>query len=568
MGQILTDISGNGRNGTVSSGIIQTKDGLLFSNPNSNGVAITTTETLIGDITISLRFKVNATTGVQMIFTNGKFAMYAYLGAIRISRNGAAPETNNNINFNTWYNLSIASTSAGVTNLYLNGVLLTTITLTVVAGSNFYIGYDPLYSNRGFIGEIADLRIYNRVLTLQEIKDYNNSFIQPTLLEDYSDAGADNQVSVPREWTKTSGTFKVAENVIRQGAAYQSNFATTDSWTAALGGSVVGGVTIGGLANCLEYTISGGSNFHVAQISPISTIVLGGRYTAKGKIYFPASGNANGFQIASSDGIIVYGTFTPITKDAWYEFSLNYTAIGGNFNAFRVIPLVNGSAPFSSDGQKYYLRDINITEIQPLQTITNGTKYLECASDGVITTSSNTAYGSWEFDWYKGADGNGIRLNFIQSSASLYTTGAGYMLDIYPDESITLYRFLNGAATPLLNTSASYITNNTWYRMRITRTTTGLFTLLIKGGTFAPTAGYDGWTLLGVTGGSNPVTDNTYTTSNYLVMILKGLDRVTNIKITNGLSSLSIPSTWLYGDNVLSQFWGDNLGLELWGDNL
>ena len=42
-------------------------------------------------------------------------------------------------------------------------------------------------------------------------------------------------------------------------------------------------------------------------------------------------------------------------------------------------------------------------------------------------------------------------------------------------------------------------------------------------------------TLVDTTGGSgdNPVNDNTYTTSNFLVADLDASDRITNIKITN-----------------------------------
>ena len=47
------------------------------------------------------------------------------------------------------------------------------------------------------------------------------------------------------------------------------------------------------------------------------------------------------------------------------------------------------------------------------------------------------------------------------------------------------------------------------YDIRITRSATGVFTSYIKGGAFAD------WTLIDPTGGSgtNPVTDNTHTTS-------------------------------------------------------
>ena len=72
-----------------------------------------------------------------------------------------------------------------------------------------------------------------------------------------------------------------------------------------------------------------------------------------------------------------------------------------------------------------------------------------------------------------------------------------------------------------------YIAINTWYRIRITRSTSGVFTVYILGGNFT------NWTLVSTTGGSgtNPVTDNTYTTSSYFVMDLDANDRVSGINI-------------------------------------
>ena len=57
------------------------------------------------------------------------------------------------------------------------------------------------------------------------------------------------------------------------------------------------------------------------------------------------------------------------------------------------------------------------------------------------------------------------------------------------------------------------------------RKSDGQFTLLIKGGGLAPTAGYDGWHLMVASAGSNPIVDNTYTTSNYYVIDNDVLDR-------------------------------------------
>ena len=61
--------------------------------------------------------------------------------------------------------------------------------------------------------------------------------------------------------------------------------------------------------------------------------------------------------------------------------------------------------------------------------------------------------------------------------------------------------------------------------------------MYIKGGTF----GWDDWTTVSTAGGSgtNPVTDNTYTTSNYLVADIDDTDTISNLKIDGKRISLA-----------------------------
>jgi hypothetical protein len=77
----------------------------------------------------------------------------------------------------------------------------------------------------------------------------------------------------------------------------------------------------------------------------------------------------------------------------------------------------------------------------------------------------------------------------------------------------------------------NYIKNFIWYRVRITRTITGIFTVWIKGDIFSD------WTLISTIGGSgtNPATDNTHTTSRYFVLDLDTNDCVADIEILPGI---------------------------------
>lgn len=170
-----------------------------------------------------------------------------------------------------------------------------------------------------------------------------------------------------------------------------------------------------------------------------------------------------------------------------------------------------------------------------LKTIKKGTKYLSCLTAGVISIPSKQAYGTWEWDWYKGADGNILTTYIISSKSNTNTNG--YLNHIWSNENFVVNRIDSGIGTNLAYATASYVANNTWYRTKITRSTSGVFTMYIKGGSFVPTEGYDGWTLFSTLGGdgTNPVTDNTYTTSEYFVLDLNDGDRIANIKLTEGI---------------------------------
>jgi hypothetical protein len=539
-GNLLVDVSGGGRNATVASGIVSTPEGIQ-NNTTLTTTPLTSTIPAFGTGDYSVSFRcipyVGVTSGDLGVIgsASGGITIYARgsNGSFAFGKVGVNDLNLGSINtFRDRVEVTCTVVRTGtVIQSYINGVLNFTGT-----DSNDYTSGVSQILSRGttstpFYGVFKDLRIHNRALSVTEIIQYHNSFVQPTVIDDLSDAGADTitkSVAPMREWERLTGTWKIDENVISNSPIYTSNFsAGVDSWVAVLGGSVTAPVTIGGLSNVLEYTISGGSNFHVAQRT-VST-VLGGRYTVTGKIYFPSSGNTNGFQIASTDGVTVYGTFTPVTQDTWYDFTLTYTARGSTPNSFRIIPLVNGSTPFSNDGQKYYIRDINIIQVPQLETMVNGTKYLECMSNGMIAIPCNTAYGSWEWDWYIGSTGNTRLYQFAVNSNKI-----GYAIIITSATALGIFDTASGT----LNSSAnSYITANTWYRLRLTRSASGVFTTLIKGGAFTPTAGQNGWTLVSVTGGSgtNPLTSTTYSTSQYFIVDIKVSDRFANLVVNNGI---------------------------------
>ena len=186
----------------------------------------------------------------------------------------------------------------------------------------------------------------------------------------------------------------------------------------------------------------------------------------------------------------------------------------------------------SGSDTKLELDNISAIEIDPLETITDGTNYLENLTAGRKVILSSQAYGSWEFDLYKGNNAN-PRVHIISDSTSAYNSFQGYMLYIYQDTKVTHFTMSTGSGgSALMVTNSDFVKDLFWYNVKITRDRNNEFTFLIKGPFFTSTPGYDGWTLVSLSSGLNPRVNSNYTTSNYFVIDLDPGDRIANIKLT------------------------------------
>lgn len=165
-----------------------------------------------------------------------------------------------------------------------------------------------------------------------------------------------------------------------------------------------------------------------------------------------------------------------------------------------------------------------------LSYLSAGTKYIECLTAGTLSIPSKQAYGTWEFELYKGAELNNIFIELISSILGDRTITTGYELAVFSSEAVGLYKWNGGAAVSEFLSNGSYIINNVWYGIKITRSLDGTFSVYIKGGSFG-----DEYILVVANTGTNPVTDNTYTTSNFMVLDLDAGDRIANIKLTKGI---------------------------------
>jgi len=231
-----------------------------------------------------------------------------------------------------------------------------------------------------------------------------------------------------------------------------------------------------------------------------------------------------------------------LKKSAIYQYALDFD---GSTEYLSCTPalrltgeysLVDNFSDGNYDGWTVSSGAYSVVDSVPLS---GGTKSLKCTTAGIISIPCNQAYGSWEFDWYKGADGNTFNNIFIgDNRTGAFATNTGYDLFISNTEYIRL-NIYNGNDGAYFITATNYFIINTWYHLKITRNTNGQFYVYIKGGTF----GSD-YVLVSVTGGSgtNPVTDNTYTSSNYFVLDLDASDMIANIVCQQGEGSLDLNS--------------------------
>lgn len=406
-GNTLVDISGNGWNLTkISRGSSTTiKDGIRFygkyysqNTGNCYSRLVPFPFNTIGSFTVSGRIKVSRADYSLVLGNAGGWMGFNILtnntGSLRVRHGSATERGTLTTPVYTPFTFSIILDKLRSKLLfYIDGVFIQEVDSGADGvGADWSIGgfADGLW---GFNGDIYDIRVHNKILSVQEVKAYHNSFVKPSLIEDFSSEGADGIAKVPSGWIKQSGSFKIGE-------------------------------------------------------------------------------------ITTPDSV--------------------------------------------------------------LKTIKKGTKYLECVTAGILAIPSKQAYGTWEFDLYKGADINIIDILLIFSKATIIAgnNGNGYSTGFSISERLfTIQNWTNGSLSQQRYTAADYVKINTWYCIKVTRTLAGVFTLLIKGGAFTPTTGYDGWTLISTTGGlgTNPVTDTTYTTSEYFVIDIDAGDRIANIKLTDGI---------------------------------
>lgn len=158
---------------------------------------------------------------------------------------------------------------------------------------------------------------------------------------------------------------------------------------------------------------------------------------------------------------------------------------------------------------------------------------LLCTSAGIASVPSTDAYGVWEFEV-----NNYTGVYALHFNSDLVTVNNGYRIVLSSDYRVYLQKYTGGSSTVLFRTVPSYVTLGADYQFKVERNSEideyvtggiGTFVVYIKGGVFTD------WTLVDPTGGAgtNPVTDNTYITSGYILADLDAASIIKNITIND-----------------------------------
>jgi hypothetical protein len=208
----------------------------------------------------------------------------------------------------------------------------------------------------------------------------------------------------------------------------------------------------------------------------------------------------------------------------------------------------------------YEVQELDNTQSQ----LPVGKKVLKCLSDGTYVISSEQAYGEWEFRGVQRIPGSQLRIRFIGINDGQYYSifwngvqyiqidrggnilGRNFTLQDYDERyDFLIQRLSSKGKFPLIGDGIEY--------------NVGTFAVFYRETTPNNSNPYQ---LIPVSSGSNPVTDNTYTTSKYMVLDIDADDSISEIITREGVQqSVTLPAT-VFGP-IEESTWYDAL---VWDD--
>lgn len=562
-GQIL-DISGNGHHGNIYRAIGE-NGGLKFNGKDSQ-VNLTTDTPLNPQSTICIRAYIGKTQKAiaNLISTNTSSA------GTHISINGATGKAYWYPGSGGWIEGETDLRGKEVTlnfvfdkgnyKIYVDSILEKEFTGGLYTLLDIGILGNLLISGRELNGTMKDLRLYNRILSLKEIRAYHDSFANRIDIKD-------NFIDEPtgtksfKNWQVGSGSFKLGETIITEseiiypvpnsGATGTTDWVDTntdglaDDWSETSPGSytfsIVTGSGFNGNAQRMAKLVTSG----IRRVQQNITVTPGMQYYVSATYRASLTGTAN-ITFYDAPTIVAGLTFSTNTGNATTIKStlpVSFT----NSTVTVWMNVYNNSDWLEVD--EVYLYELKYDPVTyppeiDLSSFKKSFNYIECTAQGKVSNLSKQAYGIWEFDIYRGSTSVRPLVQFIALEKKEYNdlSQVSYVCFIANTGKFYFRRYNNGSITPLFNTTAGYIQDDMWYRIKITRSLGGKFHIYIKGGGF----GLSYILISSLESGQNPVIDNNITGSNYFVAELDPGDKLAFFK-TKGLDSYE-------QNNVLSAY--------------
>ena len=179
-GTTWTDLSGNGNTGTLVNGptYSSANGGSIVFDGSNDYATITNNSLPTGNYTINCWVKtpsVIPVTQYDMIISTSQNFWYLgiYLDKFTIDNNDGTFRFGSTLSASTWYNV-VVTRSGSTDTAYINGVSQGTNTNSATLSGNWEIGRWAYSPSHYWNSDIAQVSIYNRALTADEIlQNYN-----------------------------------------------------------------------------------------------------------------------------------------------------------------------------------------------------------------------------------------------------------------------------------------------------------------------------------------------------------------------------------------------------------
>ena len=502
-----------------------------------------------GNITVVAMFRTDVTDVARRLFDQGKtqLSLHSPATQIRIVRDGStvtAISAANSIVADKTIVVAATSTSAGVSNLYINGTQSGTRNLSAgtpaAATTNFFVG-NRNASDAAWNGSIYYLAVYNTILTEQQISQISDELMN------------EKTVTIPSIQSDNKGVNLCCDGNMER--------ADTDFWTSINSAVITKATTAPKTGKqCLRVAYFDTNNPAASQTS----LTVGKFYRLTGwargdgavapNIYFGDTLAWTGTSSASWQSIdaikVCAGTgalklLCPVAGAGYSEFDDIKVVEVPSLTSYDAIPkkayIDNGgigwnrsfgnenSGELSNTGWRIYS---GTWQVKNQGDADETKKQIVCVGSGIIYRYAPFAYGTWKWDMYKG--GAVTQPEFMPFATNFNGRGDascnGYTALLGSSENVRLASITASSVALIISSAASYIPETGWFSVMLKRYAGGLgkWYMYIKGGTFTT------WTLVSVAGGSgtNPVNDNTFTSGMWMSFDIDSLDIIKNMSFT------------------------------------